>query len=969
MSSNGEIGAPFTLALLPRPLDSTSGRTQAASVCSISGSRKRKRTEVSVGIDGEGIFIYSLQNPQLVTSYAVPPQTSFTTAPCSIYRKAPSRAPSFRFTYVSTISPSSGEKPQLVCFAEEVKRDAAADTVRTAHTIIDRTDSIVSLNTLPTSLSSASKSSDHDVLAIFETGHALCLSADLATIRWEAPLETLSQSRSHGEKDIVVEHVTLATARQVLHGLLKGREDIAANLCPPSEHDSELLDLTGVLCVLSRASSNARALDLYQLRPRSLDAITSMLPPVQHLHRWHVPAPFSRSGSSTSKATYSLHAATGILHQLADQTLVSCDFSGTVPKVFSELSAPGFAIESFQRISSELVFAASSQSCAVFDVRYHSVQAVVSLQHISGLASPLSPSKKRKHNVAAVEGNAGHPTLVSYSGENGIIIALHNHELLGFQLTGTFTRKRRKAEHTRLVDSIGKGIVSGASGSFLQPSSGENRHDEWQKKVQKLDKYASKGKIAEFEKGLAKELNIEFVATSDSDGNLSNPSPTLNGVDKPLLTNGVHDDTLEGNEIDMLDAPILNNDHLPKWQLSQKTPDLKGQLHRQQALYALGKIFLFSKPGSSSKGQATCPLRVDFFPPNVFQWLLVSGQITKESIRRSILQNSTDISDSLITITDGDIVQAIADYDPDLHILSAVLNNSHFLPVGEVTQAIKVLLQSLDDRPKTDPGTKLLTNGVDPSEADMDLDLNAELEAASHDLDHALSMLDNGARIRSHTLRPALIRLHSFPAPTITAALRSTLVRKDLESLIRLLHVELKNGGWTSPYDFGVPGVSVDDLPPEDTDDHAVAIVASLLSCALDAIGTGAWLATVGGSNSVEAEELMKELHDQAQLAVEGFWESRYMRGLVSEFLRYAANLEKTQKPTNRSLQKQGKPFKLDAPLEDDLPMLPLGGKVDLGIERTKAGKGGKREERSAREIGMMISKRVPKYSFERIEL
>jgi hypothetical protein len=47
--------------------------------------------------------------------------------------------------------------------------------------------------------------------------------------------------------------------------------------------------------------------------------------------------------------------------------------------------------------------------------------------------------------------------------------------------------------------------------------------------------------------------------------------------------------------------------------------------------------------------------------------------------------------------------------------------------------------------------------------------------------------------------------------------------------------------------------------------------------------------------------------------------------------------------------------------------MLPLGGKIDLGIEKMKLGKGGRKEERSKREMGMLISKRVPKYSFERI--
>jgi hypothetical protein len=60
MSFDKEIGSPFTLASLPRPINTTGGRTQAAGVCSISGSKKRKRTEIAVGVDGEGVLIYSV---------------------------------------------------------------------------------------------------------------------------------------------------------------------------------------------------------------------------------------------------------------------------------------------------------------------------------------------------------------------------------------------------------------------------------------------------------------------------------------------------------------------------------------------------------------------------------------------------------------------------------------------------------------------------------------------------------------------------------------------------------------------------------------------------------------------------------------------------------------------------------------------------------------------------------------------
>lgn len=60
MSLEKEIGAPFTLASLPQSINSNSGRSRAASVHSLSGTKKRKRTEIAVGLVGEGIFIYSV---------------------------------------------------------------------------------------------------------------------------------------------------------------------------------------------------------------------------------------------------------------------------------------------------------------------------------------------------------------------------------------------------------------------------------------------------------------------------------------------------------------------------------------------------------------------------------------------------------------------------------------------------------------------------------------------------------------------------------------------------------------------------------------------------------------------------------------------------------------------------------------------------------------------------------------------
>ncbi|KAJ4334227.1 hypothetical protein N0V95_009218 [Ascochyta clinopodiicola] len=932
MSSDKEIGAPYTLASLSKPVSSTNGRIHATGVCSISGIRKRKRTEIVVGVEGECISIYSLQNPQLVTSYALPPSASFTAAPYSTYRKGSSKTPAQRFTYASVTESTAGAKSQLVCFHETILGDNA-ETAKTSYTPSNGSQ-VSTIESLPVAGGGSSKDSTHDVLATFENGDVVCLSADLSTVRWVANLLSVGSQKN---KDFKIENVTLSTARNVTRGLLRSREDIAALLSPESNAASDLLELTQILCVIGQNASGTRILQLLQVQPRNADLPSAQLQPLKHLLSLGLPKPSSILLRTDSVATYSLHATSGALHILVDGGIISYDLSGTVPKINSELLLTEAKIDSFLRISQDIVFATAPGSCRAFDVKYNSLQAHLALGAAPGPDDAASP-RKRKHAQPEAETTAT-PQLVAYYAELGLVVAVRDDELLGMQYAGTNARKRVKTEGTLLIDALGKGIAKPKAGA---------ESAKWLDRKEKLDRYASKSKIAKFEGVLASCLGIPLEKKTDAQ------TKQENEVKGGPLTNGVGPKITEedATAVDKADEET-SDDQLRKWNLPSAIPESQRQLHRQHALYALSKIFRFE--GST--------LKVAFFPPNVFQWLLQIGHLTKESIRRALLDEAPEFAHAVPKITDGDIVKAIVAFDLELHILSAVLNHKHFLPIGEVVEAIRLLTQSLDDKPETSETAKLLTNGAAPADEDMDVD--TELDAATTEVDHALTVLSNGVSIRSNTLRPALTRLHTFPAPLISSTLRSVLPRRDLESLIRLLHSELKNGGWSSQYDFIDPEASTDDSP----DDHAVTIIASLLSSTLDAIGAGAWLAAVGTPSSTsDGKDIIDALHADTSEALNGFWEARYMRGLLGEFLRYAANTPKSQKPSTKSLENQNKPF---APQQQkdgtDLPMLPLGGRPDMGVEKTKQGKGGRREERSKREIGMLISKKVPKYSFERI--
>jgi hypothetical protein len=63
MSSRFSLQKPHVIASLPQPIDRTNGRYVVGEVTGGGvGTKKRKRSELAVGIDGEGLSLYDV-NP------------------------------------------------------------------------------------------------------------------------------------------------------------------------------------------------------------------------------------------------------------------------------------------------------------------------------------------------------------------------------------------------------------------------------------------------------------------------------------------------------------------------------------------------------------------------------------------------------------------------------------------------------------------------------------------------------------------------------------------------------------------------------------------------------------------------------------------------------------------------------------------------------------------------------------------
>jgi hypothetical protein len=57
-----ELQAPSLLAQLPRPLEASSGKIHVGEVYGFAASKKRRRYEIAVAIDGEAVSIYDVSD-------------------------------------------------------------------------------------------------------------------------------------------------------------------------------------------------------------------------------------------------------------------------------------------------------------------------------------------------------------------------------------------------------------------------------------------------------------------------------------------------------------------------------------------------------------------------------------------------------------------------------------------------------------------------------------------------------------------------------------------------------------------------------------------------------------------------------------------------------------------------------------------------------------------------------------------
>ncbi|KAL1297737.1 hypothetical protein AAFC00_006276 [Neodothiora populina] len=953
MSQEALVEAPFTLASLPTPYDATAGKTLAAPVYGLRAQRWRKRSEIAVAVDGDGITIYNVRNPRLVTSYALPPQTRFLCPPYSVYYK-PSGQKAQRVTYAA-VTNSAEKKSEVVAFVEEVKSDSsdlsAESQIKTSYPLSNKP--VLALCPLASHSDNTDLASALDLCLVYEDGTVETISGDLASKRWDAEADQ-AIALAQGASVQALGHVQYATVTDVekaRKGLLKSREDALA-VVVGSDLANNSAALNVPLLVLAAVSEGTSRIHIFALPSRSKHLVSTTHPGLHHLLTYDLPSS-GASATGSDKATFSLHASSGKLQQLLAGSLTTYDLSTTVPRVLSTLtSRPSNPYSSFVQLTPALVMASDSSTCAMFDTKYSSLQGQLPL---TGEYLASASGKRKK-----TEGASTLPLhFVAFFSDLGLAAAISGNALVGLQLNVSApVYKKSRSGTSLLINSLGKGLdhVKGLD------SETEAAFSTWRTQI---DSLLAEGDIDPLERFLAAELE---------NGLSKSQKPTKrgkHGKDKQP------EETKEPKAVASAqqdDSTMQLVSHSPSQTWDFKTnKNLVQRTDRRKALYILSRMFAWT----SDLSQDQSSIRFVFFAANIFKWLALVGYMNTLNIERALRECPSETpAVASAKVNSGDLMRALAELDPEMHIMHEFLGWPIHIDIDEVAVALRTLVKSLDD-PQPGLISKLITSGaLDTNllpEAHATSDEQGALEAAEADLQYATAQLETGLNVRSTSLRTVFHRLHSFPASSIVTALKSHLQQAHLIFFIQLLRVELADGGWTTRYlDYLISPRVAELSEGERPADNSLIIISNLLSCGVDAVGLQGWMVPP----SQEKDNVIETLRAETSAAMEGAYEACEMGSFLCDFERFAHTLHqqaKEEKKDSSSSKNAGKVDAIKRPGFEDLgdvvdPVLPMGMKVQK-IEKMLVRAGGREQKKSKSLLGKERSMRVGKYSFDRIRV
>lgn len=890
-----------------------------------------------------------MPSQRLITSYPIPPQSVFTCPPSSTRWRVAKSRDAARYTYISTRDP----KPQVTLF-KDVLGTSGDTTSTTVTTKIDHAPKLVHLST-----TSPAGNDDHattsDLIAVAEDGSVICFEGESLRKRWETSPEILRQDLAAVPKGsrLQVELVQAAPASEVVAGFFGGKQDAFAAFLPGDQDDGPGQDM--LVLITKTVGKGAETRHLHILGMPSSDSQGSAR--LIQIHASPIP---TAASNASQPGSLRLDVNTGSLMELEEDAIVTYDLTTTIVKVENTLQVPG--VESFVRLSKTSVLAARAETLDVYNPVFQSLQASVDISLESSNASKSSFS------------------LVAYFARLEIAVAVSGNSLVAVQLEAPRTRGKKRRSEGLLIDSIGRGIPQYRDSKKLK--TGGEADSPATSFSSNLPGSVSGGYWSEFTADV--QIANELLAANDLTGFESLMAQKFAIETKPITTNGAKDDAHSDQE----------QSKLPEWILPATRSDYP-YADRRWVLFAITRVFTWQDVPESGDEQTrlTCKLPQS----NLLTMLIDAGHLTLSNLKSAFKDELRGIDD-IDNILGSELPEVLVQVDPVFELLLSYLSSTK-LGAVELLTAIRLIMRSLElvqDPTKIAP--KLLafesqgSEAIDPDESAVMADhsvvgheldrLNQELETAEY------FHLGDQSLIRGRSLSVALGKLSSCPRIPTIRVLRRSYKPEEILSLIYVLRMELVKDGWTTRY-LDTTQLDKDDeleAPP----DGSISLIADLLCRCVDAVGPGGWLindaiVAAGAGDHMDSADFLASLKLEISAALEGVQEAVFLRGIISEALRYGSSVQKAEAEMGQKARR-GEGGATALVIRSATPsghdtgssssgnkagdaMLPLGMKAKERISAEKIISGGEVARRKKREVGHLVSQKVGAYSLERISI
>ncbi|KAK3944351.1 hypothetical protein QBC46DRAFT_280223 [Diplogelasinospora grovesii] len=935
MASNLHINKPYVLKALSRPLDRPDGpgrHTVGEVFGQKQGSKKRKRAELSVAIDGDAVHLYDIPSSQAITSYLVSPQSFFTCAPYSLRCRSSSTKDVIRYTYVS-FKDSLSSKREVKLFKDVLTEKGSTTSTAVSYTL--RSDkSIVHLSAVSSKHHSSAPldegTPEFDLVAVMGDGALLCLHGETLEKRWETSPSVLLQDVSSGSKsELHVDFVQPALAADVIDGMFGGKHELFGvfqEKVHPEGFNPDIL----VVATSQQPSPESQQRHLHILAlPHERDlrqATTQKAVPI-----FAAPFPCNPDGVLRANAKYQLDIRSGTLQELCAETIYTYDLKGGIPRLQGKLQAHG--VTSFLRLSKSSVLTSTSTSLSLFNPVYRSLQATI----------PMSLGDLSQHPSAS-DAAAESCQLVTYLSSREIAVGLGGTALIAIQLEAPKNRNTKRRAEGLLTDAIRHGIPveqgcekrgradhapSAIVSDYLPGSMVGIYWADWQRDIAKADDLLRAQDLRAFETLLAGKLNIPVK-------------------DRQPIPDGIHTDK-DGAEAN--GSTVAAN--LPEWLWPSSRAEYP-HVDRRWVFYSIRSLFAWDSSSSNSDGlRLTCR----YPESNVLNYLVDAGHLSTSNIKSAFKDELRDV-DEIDSILGEGLPPLLGQIDPTMDLLLAYLSATQLGPV-ELVSAIKAILRSLDlveDPAKTrEHGTR----GDNEQEQDGDNDtIGMELDRAEEELQITEYYLGNDSGARARGLSVAFSRLAMCPAPATVQSLRRLFKPDETLCLINVLRMELIKDGWTTRY-LDMPQAEGDEYeaPP----DGSIRLIADLLCRCIDSVGLGGWLVhdtmLANWGSQQDSVDFFQQFLAEVSVALEGVEEVVRLQGTLAEAFKYVANSHYSAMDSGKSKA---------ASIHSAGP-LPFGLSSSSKLLSERAGAGLEAVPHSSRQSRHFAGKKMGSYSVARI--